>query len=144
LCTPTRALRALLGDRITFIPQEPLSALNPLLSIGAQLDEHLARLDVPRGDRRRRSIAALSEVRLADPERLLGRYPFELSGGMSQRVLIALAFASNPALVIADEPTTALDVSTPATIADLIRRMSDHGTALLFITHDLRLAERSG
>jgi len=136
-----RTLRALLGDRITFIPQEPLSALNPLRSIGVHCDEHLARLDVPRSDRRRRSVAALSKVRLADPERLLDRYPFELSGGMSQRVLIALAFASNPALVIADEPTTALDVSTQATIANLIRRMQrDHGTALLFITHDLRLA----
>ena len=134
-------LRNLLGDRITFIPQEPMSALNPLLTVGAQFDEHLGRLRVPRHLRRDRTISALTEVRLVEPERLLGRYPFELSGGMCQRVIIALAFASDPALVIADEPTTALDVSTQATIAGLIRRMQrEHGTALLFITHDLRLA----
>ncbi len=133
--------RALLGNRIAFIPQEPLSALNPVLTVGHQLDEHLARLGVPRPERRARAVAALAEVRLADPETLLDRYPFQLSGGMCQRVLIAMAFASNPALIIADEPTTALDVTTQAHIVTLIRRLqAARNTGLLFITHDLRLA----
>ena len=136
-------LRSLLGDRITFIPQEPLSALNPLQTIAAQFGEHLGRLGIAARDRRGKMLTALVEVRLEAPERLLERYPFQLSGGMCQRVLIAMAFAGNPTLVIADEPTTALDVSTQATIAGIIRRMQyEHGTSLLFITHDLRLAAR--
>jgi peptide/nickel transport system ATP-binding protein len=141
LALPRQALRALLGDQIAFIPQEPLSALNPLLTIEVQFREHLDRLGVPIGEQRGRILGALAEVRLKEPETLLGRYPFQLSGGMCQRVLIALAFASRPSLVIADEPTTALDVSTQATVVRIIRRLQrDHGTALLFITHDLRLA----
>ena len=137
------ALRALLGDRIAFIPQEPLSALNPLQTVGTQFGEHLARLGVAHRERRARILAALAEVRLDAPDRLLERYPFQLSGGMCQRVLIAMAFAGRPALVIADEPTTALDVATQATIAGIVRRMQrEHGTSLVFITHDLRLAAR--
>ncbi len=133
--------RALLGDRIAFIPQEPLTALNPVLTIGQQFGEHLARLGVKRSERRARAAAELASVRLRDPERLLDRYPFQLSGGMCQRVLIAMAFASDPALVVADEPTTALDVMTQAHIVELIRgAQAQHRTAMLFITHDLRLA----
>ncbi len=135
--------RGLLGDRITFIPQEPLSALNPVRSIADQFDEHWSRLGVPGRDRRGRTLAALGSVRLREPETLLKRYPFELSGGMCQRVLIALAFASRPALVVADEPTTALDVTTQAAVVGLMRDLQrDSGTALVFITHDLRLAAR--
>jgi peptide/nickel transport system ATP-binding protein len=135
------ARRALLGDRIAFIPQEPLTALNPVLTIERQFGEHLERLGVPVGERRARIVAALGEVRLREPARLLARYPFQLSGGMCQRVLIAMAFASRPALIVADEPTTALDVSTQAHIVQIMRGMQrDTGTALLFITHDLRLA----
>ncbi|MCX7340422.1 MAG: ABC transporter ATP-binding protein [Hyphomicrobiales bacterium] len=136
-------LAHLLGDRIAFIPQEPLTALNPLLTLRTQFGEHLARLGVPAGDRNARIIDALKQVRLSAPQSLLERYPFQLSGGMCQRVLIAMAFASNPALVIADEPTTALDVSTQATIVQIMRGLQrDHATAMLFITHDLRLAAR--
>jgi peptide/nickel transport system ATP-binding protein len=138
--SPTRK-RALLGDRIAFIPQEPLSALNPVRTVGSQFEEHLARLGVPRGERRARAAQALGEVRLARPERLLDLYPFQLSGGMCQRVLIAMAFSSDPALVVADEPTTALDVTTQAHIVSLIRKLQEaHNTGVLFITHDLRLA----
>ncbi|MBV8537490.1 MAG: ATP-binding cassette domain-containing protein, partial [Alphaproteobacteria bacterium] len=138
---PPAAHRALLGDRIAFIPQEPLTALNPVLTIGQQFGEHLARLGVPRSERRARAATALAEVRLENPTALLDRYPFQLSGGMCQRVLIAIAFASNPALIVADEPTTALDVTTQAHIVTLIRGMqAARGTAMLFITHDLRLA----
>ena len=141
LALSDRRRRALLGDRIAFIPQEPLSALNPVLTVGQQFEEHLARLGVPRSERRGRAARALGEVRLGEPEKLLDRYPFQLSGGMCQRVLIAMAFSSDPALVVADEPTTALDVTTQAHIVSLIRKLqAAHNTGLLFITHDLRLA----
>jgi peptide/nickel transport system ATP-binding protein len=138
--TPERH-RALLGDRIAFVPQEPLSALNPVLTIGQQFAEHLQRLGLARRARRARAAALLDEVRLPDPDSLLQRYPFQLSGGMCQRVLLALAFASDPALIVADEPTTALDVSTQAHIVTLLRRLqASRGTGIVFITHDLRLA----
>jgi len=109
---PADRHRALLGDRIAFVPQEPLSALNPVLTIGQQFGEHLKRLGISRRERLARAASLLDEVRLPDPAALLRRYPFQLSGGMCQRVLLALAFASDPALIVADEPTTALDVST--------------------------------
>jgi peptide/nickel transport system ATP-binding protein len=133
--------RALLGDRIAFVPQEPLSALNPVLTIGQQFAEHLRRLGIKRGERRARAAALLAEVRLPDPAGLLRLYPFQLSGGMCQRVLLALAFASDPELIVADEPTTALDVSTQAHIVTLLRRLqASRRTGIVFITHDLRLA----
>lgn len=133
--------RALLGREIGFIPQEPMTALNPGLTVGQQFGEHLARLGVKRGNRKGRATDLLGEVGLTTPDILLGRYPHQLSGGMLQRVLIAMAFSSNPKLVIADEPTTALDVTIQARVLDLINRMRvQHDTAVLFITHDLRLA----
>ncbi len=143
LLTMTPAARAeLLGRDIAFIPQEPVTSLNPVRTIGSLFDEHLARLGVASGaERRRRAAAALGAVHLAEPEKLLGRYAHELSGGMCQRVLIAMAFASRPALLVADEPTTALDVITQARIMRLLAEMrAEHGTAVIFITHDLRLA----
>ena len=134
--------RALLGRAIAFIPQAPMTALNPVLTIGAQFDEHLSRLgEDGRKARRERALAMLDAARLPDAGDLLAQYPHQLSGGMCQRVLIALAFASNPRLVIADEPTTALDVTMHPPILRLIAEMQQrHGTAVIFITHDLRLA----
>ena len=134
--------RALLGRAISFIPQAPMTALNPVLTIGAQFDEHLARLgNSDRKARRERAISMLTAARLPDAAGLLARYPHQLSGGMCQRVLIAFAFSSNPRLVIADEPTTALDVTMHPPILHLIAEMQkSHGTAAIFITHDLRLA----
>ena len=139
---PPARRRALLGRSIAFIPQQPMTALNPVMTIGTQLDEHLARLGEDDGKgRRERAIAALAAARLPRPADLLSQYPHQLSGGMCQRVLIALAFSSNPRLVIADEPTTALDVTIHPPILRLIAEMQQqHGTAVIFITHDLRLA----
>jgi len=135
------ARRVLLGREIAFIPQEPLSALNPVLTIGAQFDEHLAHIGVPARTRRERMLDALDAVHLQGADQLLTRYPHQLSGGMCQRVLIAFAFASHPKLVIADEPTTALDATIQARIMRLIAEMQEReNTAILFISHDLRLA----
>jgi peptide/nickel transport system ATP-binding protein len=134
--------RHLLGRAIAFIPQAPLTALNPVLTMGAQFDEHLARIGCGSStERRRRAIALLEAAQLPCAGELLQRYPHQLSGGMCQRALIAMAFASNPRLVIADEPTTALDVTIQAPIIRLLADMQrGHGTAIIFITHDLRLA----
>ena len=138
------ARRRFLGRDIAFIPQEPLTALNPVLTIFTQMDEHFAHLGITRApDRRARAIAALEAVHLQDAADLLTRYPHQLSGGMCQRVLIAMAFASRPRLVIADEPTTALDVTIQARIVELMAELQRRDdTAILFITHDLRLAAR--
>jgi len=133
--------RALLGRRIAFIPQEPLSALNPVRTIGSQFSEHLRHIGIERSRHRALMIERLTQVQLRNAEEALQRFPHELSGGQCQRVLIAMAFAGEPALVVADEPTTALDVMTQAHIVRLIaEQQKQHGTALLFITHDLRLA----
>jgi peptide/nickel transport system ATP-binding protein len=134
--------RALLGRAIAFIPQAPLTALNPVMTIGRQFDEHLIRLGQRgRAHRRERAMAMLAAAKLPNASELLDRYPHQLSGGMCQRVLIAMAFVSNPKLVIADEPTTALDVTMHPPIIRLIADMQrHHGTAVIFITHDLRLA----
>jgi peptide/nickel transport system ATP-binding protein len=134
--------RALRGRAIAFIAQAPMTALNPVFTIGAQFDEHLARLGLKsRKERRDRAVAMLAAARLPHADDLLAQYPHQLSGGMCQRVLIALAFAGNPRLVVADEPTTALDVTMHPPILHLIAQMQrQHGTAVIFITHDLRLA----
>ena len=133
--------RALLGRRIAFIPQEPLSALNPVRTIGSQFGEHLRHIGIEKGRRHALMIERLQQVQLRNADEALLRYPHELSGGQCQRVLIAMAFAGEPALVVADEPTTALDVMTQARIVRLIaEQQALHKTALLFITHDLRLA----
>ncbi len=133
--------RTLLGREIAFIPQEPLAALNPVRTIFSQLREHFTHLGYPRREHRDRVVEALADVQLPNPADLLGRFPHQLSGGMCQRVLIAMAFASRPRLIVADEPTTALDVSVQARILELMASLQRRvGTAILFITHDLRLA----
>ncbi|MGE0800022.1 MAG: dipeptide ABC transporter ATP-binding protein [Lautropia sp.] len=133
--------RALLGRRIAFIPQEPLTALNPVATIGDTFGEHLARLGVAAGARAARIRAELAAVRLPAPDEIVRRYPHQLSGGQCQRVLIALAHAARPALIVADEPTTALDVVSQSTVLRLLAESRrQHGTAVLLITHDLRLA----
>jgi peptide/nickel transport system ATP-binding protein len=136
-----KAWRALLGRRIAFIPQEPLTALNPVLTIGQTFEEHLAHLAVAPRERRALMLRQFDAVHLPKPDDMLHRYPHELSGGQCQRVLIAMAFVANPALIVADEPTTALDVVSQVNVLRLLaEQRRQHETAMLLITHDLRLA----
>jgi len=121
------------------IPQDPLSALNPARRIEAQITDRLTGiLGLSRASARERARNLLAEVHIAEPDRVLQSYPHQLSGGMRQRVLIAAAFAAEPKLIVADEPTTALDVTVQKQILRLIAEMqAGHGTALLFVTHNL-------
>ena len=134
-----RELTELRGRQFSLIPQEPLAALNPTIRVGEQIAEVLRyQLGLTRPDARRRSIGALSEVRVADPADVARRYPHQLSGGMQQRVTIAMGLAPAPRLVILDEPTTGLDVTTEAAILDLLAELLHDGDrSALYITHDL-------
>ena len=134
-----RTMRNIRGRRIGLIFQEPMSSLSPVHTIGSQIIEAI-RLHTCLNAKaaRARAIDLLQQVEIPSPDKLIDRYTFELSGGMRQRAMIAMALASNPDILIADEPTTALDVTTQAEILDLIKRLQlDHGMAMLLITHDM-------
>jgi oligopeptide/dipeptide ABC transporter ATP-binding protein len=127
------------GTRVAMITQDPLSSLNPLVRIGVQITEMLRHhLHVSRVEARRRALELLSAVGIPNPPRALRQFPSVLSGGMRQRVALAIAISCNPRLLIADEPTTALDVTIQAQVLDLLEKMSaDHDSAVLLISHDL-------
>jgi peptide/nickel transport system ATP-binding protein len=131
-------LRQLRCTRMSMIFQEPMTALNPVMRCGEQIDEVLrTHTDLDAGGRTERTLAIMRDVRLPDPELMLHAFPHQLSGGQRQRIMIAMALVLEPALLIADEPTTALDVTTQAQILELIKHIQrTHGTAVLFITHD--------
>jgi peptide/nickel transport system ATP-binding protein len=132
---PEARVRRLRGKRLSMIFQEPQAALDPLATVGTQVAEATGL----RGATARRAVLdMLAEVGISDPTRRIDQYPFELSGGMAQRVMIASALISRPEVLIADEPTTALDVTIQAQILDLLRRLAaDRGTAIVLITHDM-------
>ena len=141
---PPLERRTRIGASCALIPQDPLTALNPSRRIGPQITDRLVDiLRWSRSDAELRARALLSEVQIPDPERVMRSYPHELSGGMRQRVLIASAFAAEPKLIVADEPTTALDVTVQKQILKLIAEMqARHNTALLFVTHDLGVVSK--
>ncbi|MDR1262014.1 MAG: ABC transporter ATP-binding protein [Oscillospiraceae bacterium] len=134
-----RKMREIRGNSIGMIFQEPMTSLNPVFTVGAQITEAIrVHNNVSMNEARDRAIELLKQVEIPDPQRRMKTYPHQMSGGMRQRVMICMALASNPSLLIADEPTTALDVTIQAQILALIRGIArDHGTAVLFITHDL-------
>jgi len=134
-----RERRKIIGRDIAMIFQEPMSSLNPCFTVGFQIREAMkAHLDLSRAERQARAIDLLEQVGIPEPERRLNAYPHQLSGGMSQRVMIAMALACRPKLIIADEPTTALDVTIQAQILDLLLRLQrDSGVGLVLITHDM-------
>ena len=139
------ALRQSQGNDISIVFQEPMTSLNPVKRIGWQVEESLRihKPDMDKQERYRRAIKVLSDVELENPELVYKKYPHELSGGMRQRVMIASAMICEPKLLIADEPTTALDVTIQLQIVKLLQRLNkEKNTAILFISHDLSLVKR--
>ncbi|QBF30506.1 ABC transporter ATP-binding protein [Thalassococcus sp. S3] len=144
LTLPKKERRKRIGTAAALIPQDPLTALNPSKRVGPQITKRLVDiLGWPRIEAETRARALLDEVHIPHVDRVMRSYPHELSGGMRQRILIASAFAAEPKLIIADEPTTALDVTVQKQILKLIAEMQErHGTALLFVTHDLGVVSK--
>ncbi len=144
LALPVAERRRRIGATAALIPQDPLTALNPSRRIGPQITDRLVDiLGWERGRAEARALELLGEVQIAEPARVMRNYPHELSGGMRQRILIASAFAAEPKLIVADEPTTALDVTVQKQILKLIAGMqARHRTALLFVTHDLGVVSK--
>jgi oligopeptide/dipeptide ABC transporter ATP-binding protein len=139
LALSAREMRRIRGNHVSMIFQEPMTALNPVVTVGKQIVEVFRiHRDLSRGEARQAAIDALRTVRIPDPERRVDEYPFQMSGGMRQRVMIAMALACEPRLLIADEPTTALDVTIQAQILKLMKQLQrERETSILFITHDL-------
>ncbi|MBW1691344.1 MAG: ABC transporter ATP-binding protein [Deltaproteobacteria bacterium] len=144
LSMPMKRMRDIRGNHISMIFQEPMTSLNPVFGIGNQLSkafvlhQHLSKKEA-----RRRSIEMLQACEIASPEEMMGSYPHQLSGGMRQRAMIAMALACNPKILIADEPTTALDVTVQAQILDLVLRLKkEFGMAMILITHNLGIIAR--
>ncbi|NMG03189.1 ABC transporter ATP-binding protein [Azoarcus taiwanensis] len=136
---PAERMRKIRGRRISMIFQDPLTSLNPLYTVGRQITETiLTHRDIGEAAARKRAIELLAEVGIPAPDQRVDHYPHQFSGGMRQRVVIALALCAEPELIIADEPTTALDVSVQAQIIDLLKRLCrDHHTAVMLVTHDM-------
>jgi peptide/nickel transport system ATP-binding protein/oligopeptide transport system ATP-binding protein len=136
---PPDAIRRVRGGQIGFVFQDPMTSLNPVLTVGEQIAESMVtHLDLSPGQAQRQAIELLERVGIPDAARRFGQYPHQFSGGMRQRVMIAIAIACRPRLLIADEPTTALDVTVQAQITDLVARLrAELGMAVIWITHDL-------
>ncbi len=145
LALPEKEMRQIRGNRISMIFQEPMTSLNPVLTIGRQIAETVqVHQNVGRAEALERAVEMLRVVQIPEPARRAGEYPHQLSGGMRQRVMIALALACKPEVLIADEPTTALDVTIQAQILDLIKRLQrEFGMSVIMITHDLGVVAES-
>src|SRR6478672_3989640 len=136
---PERQMQSIRGRDISMIFQEPMTSLNPVFTVGAQIMEAIMlHQKVDKATARQKAIELLREVKIKNPEQRVDAYPHQMSGGQKQRVMIAMALSCNPQLLIADEPTTALDVTVQAQILEILRRLRDsRGMAIIFITHDL-------
>ena len=134
-----KMMRSLRGKEISMIFQDPMSSLNPVYTVGRQMEENLIRHEkLTKGERKKRIVAMLEELGIPDAERRCGEYPHQFSGGMKQRVMIGIAMICNPRIMIADEPTTALDVTIQAQILELMKDMQrKHGTSIVLITHNM-------
>lgn len=142
-CTDKEMLR-ILGSDLGIVFQEPMTSMNPVLRIGPQVEECLrVHTKLSKAERKQRALEAMSQVELSDPETIYRKYPHELSGGMLQRVMIAAAIISKPKLLLADEPTTALDVTIQAEILELLKQLNrENGMAILLISHNLHVVRK--